>query len=133
MVDNLDFVMTVQRIEGYDRLIMRWWWFLAILAALMIVLALWKGVVLLLVWWKKPRANPTRLFRQLCRMHELTKNEALLLRSLAKKLPRGTQSSILFVDPLCWNWSQTDKGEQKLTLEKLYAKIFGFPPDRTCV
>jgi hypothetical protein len=123
------FWMAVQRIEGYDRLIVRWWWFAAAIATLMIVLALWKLVVVFTVWWNRPRVNPIRLFQQLARLHRLTKQEIKLLRNLSAKLPNEVHAAILYVDPATWCWSQIDETDMRNALEKVYEKIFGFPPD----
>jgi hypothetical protein len=126
-------LLTLQRIEGYDRLILRWWWFAAAIAALMIALAAWKSCFLAIAWWRRPRSNPSRLFQQLSRMHKLTKKETSLLLAHAKKLPELPQSAVLFVDPTCWSWKKVEEESRKQSLANLYAKIFGFPPDTSAV
>jgi hypothetical protein len=126
---SLMFWMALQRIEGYDRLIVRWWWFAVALAALMILLASWKLIVQTLLWWNKPRSNPKRLLQQLSRVHKLTKEELKLFQQLVAKLPSGTHPAILFVDPSSWSWKHVHEMTARQSLEKLYSKIFGFPPD----
>ena len=119
----------IQRIEGYDRMIVKWWWLGLPILALMVMLALWKLTVLTILWWQKPRSNPSSLFRQLVRLHGLNANEKSLLSGLAKKLPSGLSAAILFADPSCWAWKKVEDPNNLELLEKLYAKIFGFPRD----
>ena len=125
------FWMEIQRIEGYDRLVVRWWWFALAIAALMILLAVWRLIVQIVVWWIKPRSNPQRLFRQLIRLHGLTKYEKSLVKGLAPKLPQGAHAAVLFVDPSSWAWKQVEDTKTRDSLEKLYLKIFGFARDLT--
>lgn len=120
--------MSVQRIEGYDRIIMRWWWFIALIAALMILLALWKSLTLLIAWFKRPRSNPRRLFSQLVRIHKLNKKEKILLNALRKKLPDAHQHALIFVEPTVWPWANIEE-DGRANLAALFQKIFGFPPD----
>jgi hypothetical protein len=121
---------TVQRIEGYDRLLFQWWWIGLPLAALMILLALWRCCVLMLQWWRKPRLNPIRLYQQLLRIHQLNRSERQQIKELSKRLPMHVQASILFVDPSSWAWPEANAASAIESFEKLFLKIFGFPPDR---
>ena len=127
--ETLVCLSAIQRIEGYDRTIVKWWWLVLPILALMVMLALWKMTVLTILWWQKPRSNPTGLFRQLVRLHQLNAKEKLLLSRLAQKLPNGRSAAILFADPSSWTWKQVEDPNHIELLEKLYAKIFGFPRD----
>jgi hypothetical protein len=126
---TLTFVLVIQRIEGYDRLIVRWWWFPLAIAALMVLLALWKLTINFARYWKTPRSNPKRLFSQLCRVHSLSKAELALFRLLKERLPKEIDAAVLFVDPATWSWENMNQQGFGPSLEKLYVKIFGFPPD----
>ncbi len=120
----------ILRIEGYDRLIVKWWWLGLAIIALMVLLASWRLSVQIILWWKKPRSNPRALFRQLVRVHRLNAKEKALIYGLATKLPRGVPAAILFADPSSWAWNQIKEPMLLDSMEKLYAKIFGFPRDR---
>ena len=119
----------IQRIEGYDRLIVKWWWLSLPVLALMVLLAVWRLTLITVLWLQKPRSNPNRLFRQLVRLHRLNIKESSLISRLAQKLPNGLSAAILFADPSCWAWKQVEDPSNVEMLEKLYAKIFGFPRD----
>ena len=123
--------MAILRIEGYDRLIVRWWWLALGLAALMILLALWRLIVQLLFRYTKPRSNPKRLLHQLIRLHGLTHEERILVDEMAPSLPSGTYPAILFVDPGSWSWKRVNDAKSREAMGKMYTKIFGFPPDFT--
>jgi hypothetical protein len=122
-------LMAIQRIEGYDRLIFKWWWLIPLVAALIALMTIWRGIVLIALWWKKPRANNGLLFKQLVKLHKLSASEIALFRLLSGKLPSGSSEAILFVDPATWVWKGVEDPKSREMLEKLYAKIFGFPPD----
>jgi hypothetical protein len=121
--------MAIQRIEGYDRLIFKWWWIVPVVAILIALMTVWRGIVLLGLWWRKPRSNSALLFKQLVKLHKLNATEITVFRLLSSKLPTGSSEAILFVDPAAWAWKGVDDPKSRETLEKLYAKIFGFPPD----
>lgn len=127
--DLLVCISAIQRIEGYDRLIVKWWWLSLPVLALMVLLAIWRLTLLTVLWWQKPRSNPNGLFRQLARIHRLSAKEKSLISGLAQKLPIGMSAAILFADPSCWAWKQVEDPSNLEKLEKLYAKIFGFPRD----
>ena len=120
----------IQRIEGYDRLIVKWWWGVLGIIALMILLASWRLAVQFILWCQKPITSPKSLFKQLVRLHRLSAEEKSLISGLAPKLPKGVPVAILFVDPSSWAWKQVQDPNALELLEKLYAKIFGFPRDR---
>ena len=120
----------ILRIEGYDRLIAKWWWGVLGIIALMILLASWRLAVQFILWCQKPKMSPKSLFKQLVRLHRLSPQEKMLISDLAPKLPTGVPVSILFVDPSSWDWKQVEDPNSIDLLEKLYAKIFGFPRDR---
>ena len=120
----------IQRIEGYDRLIVKWWWGVLAIIALMILLASWRLTVQFILWCQKPKTSPTSLFKQLVRIHRLSAQEKALISGLVPKLPTGVPIAILFVDPSSWAWKQVQDPIAVESLEKLYAKIFGFPRDR---
>ena len=119
----------IHRIEGYDRLIIKWWWSVLAIVALMSLLAFWRVVVLTILWLRKPTENPRKLFKTLARIHGLSSKERTLILSLLPKLPAGTPEAILFVDPSTWAWNKVEDTNSIDLLEKLYAKIFGFPRD----
>ena len=123
-------LFAILRIEGYDRLIVKWWWLGLAIIALMVLLACWRLTVQLILWWKKPRSRPGSLFRQLARVHRLNAREKALIFRLAPQLPRGVPAAILFADPSSWTWNQIKEPTALDSLEKLYVKIFGFPRDR---
>ncbi len=123
------YLSAIQRIEGYDRLIVKWWWAGLAIIALMVLLACWRLTVQLILWWQKPKSNPKGLFKQLARLHRLNNEEKTLISSLSPKLPNGVPSAILFVDPSSWAWKQVQDPNHLESLERLYAKIFGFPRD----
>lgn len=120
----------IQRIEGYDRLIVKWSWGVLAIIAFMILLASWRLSVQFIRWWQKPTTSPKSLFKQLVRLHRLSAKEKVLISELAPKLPLGVPVSILFVDPSSWAWKQMQDPNAIEMLEKLYVKIFGFPRDR---
>lgn len=120
----------IQRIEGYDRLIVKWWWGVLAIIVLMILLAGWRLTVQFILWCQKPITSPKSLFKQLVRLHRLSAEEKSLISGLAPKLPKGVPVAILFVDPSSWAWKQVHDPNALELLEKLYAKIFGFPRDR---
>ncbi len=121
------FISAIYRIEGYDRLAIKWWWWAALaVVALMVLLACWRLVVITIMWLQKPTENPKRLYKTLARLHRLTATEKVLLSGLIRKLPTGTPDSILFADPSTWAWQQVEDPNTIAPLEKLYAKIFGF-------
>ena len=124
------FFSTIYRIEGYDRLVFKWWWAVLAIVALMSLLAFWRVLVLTLLWLRKPTENPRKLFKTLARIHGLSTKEQKLILGLVPKLPVGTPKAILFADPSTWAWKQVEDTNSIATLEKLYAKIFGFPRDR---
>ncbi len=119
----------IRRIEGYDRVVVKWWWIVLPVIALMVLLACWRLAVLLVLWWQKPRANPNRLFRQLARIHGLTANERTLVAKLQPVLPSGAPLAVLFADPSSWVWKKIADPKVVEPLEKLYVKIFGFSRD----
>ncbi len=125
--DFLVCIAAIQRIEGYDRLIVKWWWLSLPVLALMVLLAVWRLTLITVLWWQKPRSNPNGLFRQLVRLHRLSAKEKSLISGLAQNLPKGLSAAILFADPSCWAWKQVEDPSNLEMLEKLYAKIFGFP------
>ena len=120
----------IQRIEGYDRLIVKWWWGVLAIIVLMILLAGWRLTVQFILWCQKPITSPKSLFKQLVRLHRLSAEEKSLISWLAPKLPKGVPVAILFVDPSSWAWKQVQDPNALELLENLYAKIFGFPRDR---
>ena len=120
----------IQRIEGYDRLIVKWWWGVLAIITLMSLLASWRLTVQIILWWQKPTTSPKSLFKQLVRLHRLNAEEKSLISGLVPKLPSGVPVAILFVDPSSWAWKQVQDPNALESLEKLYAKIFGFPRDR---
>jgi len=127
---NLDFCFTfsvIQRISGYDRLIIKWWWVFLPIIALMVLLACWRVVISTVLWWRKPRCRPKNLFLQLGRLHKLNAKEKSLLAGVVAKLPKGIPAAILFADPTTWMWNQETDPQNIAAMEKLYAKIFGFP------
>jgi hypothetical protein len=129
--DFLNVLAAIQRIEGYDRLLFKWWWLTLPVAALMIALAIWKGVYLLISWIRKPSDNPHKLFRRLAKLHRLTQEELQLLTLMSEKLPAEIPRPVLFVEPSIWTWNQAPIAEKVDLGEKLFEKIFGFPPDRS--
>jgi len=120
----------ILRIEGYDRLIVKWWWVGLAIIALMVLLASWRLTVQVILWCNKPRSKPRGLLQQLVRVHRLSVKERALISRLAPLLPRGVPVAILFADPSSWAWNQIKEPTVLDSLEKLYAKIFGFPRDR---
>ena len=120
----------IQRIEGYDRLIVKWWWGVLAIIVLMILLVGWRLTVQFILWCQKPITSPKSLFKQLVRLHRLSAEEKSLISGLAPQLPKGVPVAILFVDPSSWAWKQVQDPNALELLEKLYAKIFGFPRDR---
>jgi len=123
------FFSAIYRIEGYDRLIVKWWWAVLAIAALMSLLAFWRVLVSTILWLRKPTENPRKLFKTLSRIHGLSSKERTLILSLVPKLPAGTPKAILFADPSTWAWKKVEDTNSIAPLEKLYAKIFGFPRD----
>jgi len=119
----------IHRIEGYDRLIVKWWWAVLAIVALMSLLAFWRVLVLTILWLRKPTENPRKLFKALARIHRLSSAERTLILGLLPTLPAGTPEAILFVDPSTWAWKKVEDPNSIVLLEKLYAKIFGFPRD----
>ena len=124
------FLSTLQRIEGYDRLIVKWWWGGLAIIALMILLACWRLTVQIVLLCQKPRSRPKSLFKQLMRLHRLSANEKSLISRRVARLPTGVPAAILFVDPSCWVKKQDEDPAVVELEEKLYSKIFGFPRDR---
>lgn len=122
--------LVIQRIEGYDKLVVRWWWAVVAIAALMIILATWRITLAVVRWWRRPQSKPNVLFKQLCRLHKLNKGDLEVFNSLKEKLPNGLNAVILFVDPATWQWKQAEDGNADDSVRKLYTKIFGFPPDK---
>ncbi len=125
----------ILRIEGYDRIIFKWWWIGLPIIALMVLLACWRLTVQAILFWKKPRSKPKALFRQLARIHGLSRSEKSLLARLKPTLPRDTPLAVLFADPSTWAWKQLVDARMVEPhsleqLEKLYLKIFGFPRDQ---
>ncbi len=120
----------ILRIEGYDRLIVKWWWVGLAIISLMVLLASWRLTVHAILWWNKPRSKPRGLLRQLVRVHRLHSKERALISRLAPTLPRGVPVAILFADPSSWAWNQIKEPTVLDSMEKLYVKIFGFPRDR---
>ena len=55
------FFSAIYRIEGYDRLIIKWWWAVPAIVALMSLLAFWRVLVLTILWLRKPTENPQKL------------------------------------------------------------------------
>ena len=117
----------IQRITGYDNLIFKWWWVFLPIIALMVLLACWRLLVTAILWWRKPRRRPKNLFQQLARLHRLTAKDRSLMARLVSKLPNGIPAAILFADPTTWAWKQESDPKVIESMEKLYAKIFGFP------
>lgn len=129
--DGFRIFAAIQRIEGYDRLLFKWWWLTLPVAALMIALAIWKAISLLVSWIRKPSESPVKLFRSLAKVHNLTREELQLLTLMSEKLPAEMPRPVLFVEPSCWAWNQDPIVDQVELGEKLFQKIFGFPPDRS--
>ena len=129
--DFFQVLAAIHRIEGYDRLLFKWWWLTLPVAALMMVLAIWKVVSLLISWIRKPSDNPQQLFRRLSKLHRLTQEELQLLTLMSEKLPAEVPHSVLFVEPSFWTWNQGPMVDKVDLREKLFEKIFGFPPDRS--
>ena len=123
------FFSAIYRIEGYDRLIIKWWWAVPAIVALMSLLAFWRVLVLTILWLRKPTENPRKLFKTLARIHRLSSIERRLILVLVPKLPAGTPIAILFADPSTWAWKKVEDTNSIAPLEKLYVKIFGFPRD----
>jgi len=123
------FFSAIYRIEGYDRLIVKWRWAVLAIVALMSLLAFWRVLVLTILWLRKPTENPRKLFKTLSRIHGLSSKEQILILGLVSKLPAGTPKAILFADPSTWAWKKVEDTNSIAPLEKLYAKIFGFPRD----
>jgi len=119
----------IQRLEGYDRILFQWSWVGWAVATLMVLLASWKLVVISIQWWHKPRSNPLRLLNQLAHAHRLSRVEKALLNEITSSHPSGAQAAILFIDPSAWSWKQIQDPKTLESAKKLYAKIFGFPPD----
>ncbi len=119
----------IYRIEGYNRLIIKWWWLVPAVVAMMFLLACWRVSVLAILWLRKPSKNPKSLLKTLVRLHGLSLKERKLILGLASKLPLETPAAILFADPSRWAWKQVEDSNTIASLEKLYAKIFGFPRD----
>ena len=119
----------IYRIEGYDRLIIKWWWAVLAIVVLMFLMACWRVLVLIITWFRKPTENPKKLFKTLTRLHRLTAAERALIQGLVPKLPSGIPDAILFADPSSWAWKKVEDPNAIAPLEKLYAKIFGFPRD----
>jgi hypothetical protein len=132
MIDAFPSIFSaILRIEGYDRLIVKWWWVGLAILSLMILLASWRLTVQVILWWEKPRSKPKGLLRQLVRVHRLSSKERALISRLAPLLPRGVPVAILFADPSSWAWNQIKEPTVLDSMEKLYVKIFGFPRDRS--
>jgi hypothetical protein len=129
--DCLRILAAIQRIEGYDRLLFKWWWLTLPVAALMIALAIWKAISLLVSWIRKPSDSPNKLFHSLAKVHNLTREELQLLTLMSEKLPAEMPRPVLFVEPSCWAWNQAPMVDKVDLGEKLFQKIFGFPPDRS--
>ena len=126
----LDFCIpfsVIYRIEGYYRLIIKWWWVFLPIIALMVLLACWRVLVGVVLWWQKPRCRPKNLFLKLARIHRLNAKEKSLLEGIVAKLPKGIPAAVLFADPTTWTWQQETDPKVIAAMEKLYAKIFGFP------
>ena len=78
----------------------------------------------------KPVANPRKLFRQLCRAHELTGSERRQLEHLAKLLGIDTPA-ILMIDASLWNIDklinakklQPKQRERLLSLQKILYEL----------
>ena len=121
----------ILRIEGYDRLIVKWWWVGLAIISLMVLLASWRLTVQVILWSNKPRSRPRSLLRLLVKAHRLSAKERALISRLAPLLPRGVPVAILFADPSSWAWNQIKEPKVLVSLEKLYVKIFGFPRDRS--
>ena len=131
MIDKFPVRFTaILRIEGYDRLIVKWWWVGLAIISLMVLLASWRLTLHAILWWNKPRSKPRGLLRQLVRVHRLNSKERALISRLAPTLPRGVPVAILFADPSSWAWNQIKEPTVLDSMEKLYVKIFGFPRDR---
>ena len=131
MVHSLSFCFSaIQHIEGYDRLIVKWWWGVLAIIAFMSLLASWRLTVQIILWWQKPTKSSKSLFKQLVRLHRLSAVEKSAMNGLVPKLPAGVPVAILFVDPSSWAWNQVQDPTAIEQLEKLYAKIFGFPRER---
>jgi len=123
------FFSAIYRIEGYDRLFVKWWWAVLAIVALMSLLAFWRVLVLTILWLRKPTENPRKLFKMLARIHGLSTIERKLILVLVPKLPAETPIAILFADPSTWAWKKVEDTNSIAPLEKLYVKIFGFPRD----
>ena len=123
------FLMTIQRIEGYDKIIFRAWWALPVLGAMILIWIAWRIMVALVLWLKKPRCKPSQLFKKLCRAHRLSSIEIELLKSQRLGMTNNVDCIILFVDPSTWQWKHGSEEKTLESLEKLYTKIFGFPPE----
>ena len=128
--DSFVVLSTIQRIDGYDRLIVKWWWGGLAIIALMILLACWRLTVQIVLLCQKPRSRPKSLFKQLIRLHRLSAKEKSLISQLVARLPTGAPASILFVDPSYWARKPAEDPVVVELEEKLYTKIFGFPRDR---
>jgi hypothetical protein len=128
--ESIFLLAEILRIEGYDRVTLKWWWFLLPIIALMVLLACWRLTVQLIQIWMRPRANPTGLFRLLAGVHRLNKAERALISKLKCTLPSGAPLALLFADPSCWAWKKITDPRTIEPLEKLYLKIFGFPRDQ---
>jgi len=122
-------LLAIQRIEGYDRLIFKWWWLGLAVVALMILLACWQAILQVVLWWQKPTFNPERLFSRLASLHQLSRQERVLIAGFTTNLKRGLPPAILFADPSSWEWSRIEDPNVIPLLEKLHLKIFGFPRD----
>ena len=125
------FWSTIHRIEGYDRLIVKWWWGGLAIIALMVLLACWRLTVQIVLLCQKPRSRPNSLFKQLIRLHRLSAKEKSLISGLVARLPTGVPAAILFVDPSFWARKKEEDPAIAELEEKLYTKIFGFPRDRS--
>jgi hypothetical protein len=130
VLELVHFVAAIQRIEGYDRVLFKWWYVALPIAALMIALAIWKATVILVAWVRKPSDCPNKLFRRLAKLHRLNREELELLTVLSETLPSDVPGSVLFVEPTSWAWNQEPIANKVDLGEKLFAKIFGFPPER---
>jgi hypothetical protein len=89
------------------------------------------GLLYLLDRWIRRRSrvkmyeSPTELFRQLCRMHELNRQDSHQLKQLAAhwKLPHP---AVLFIDPDYFRPEKlpTDWHERAPVIEQLHRKLF---------
>ena len=115
----LQFVRSPRNAEVYNGLV--------VLLLAMIGLALsWACLCLTKRFTTKPAAKPRKLFKQLCRAHELSRSERRQLEHLARLLGIDNPA-ILMIDASLWNveiltnvkLSQPKQRERLLSLQKV--------------